>query len=197
MYLVGKTPPTLPFLQGVTVAFASYAGDQLALRQKRKFFVLGLKQQQSKVGLGTPELRAQWATLIHGNTLVGQEQDQSRPETVDGRVTQGHAWKGFWVPFQNQVHAAVRDDDSGEEEEEEGEHSQQDAKKIDVSKVKVGEGCDLVVLYFHGGGFLDGYAHQSLDMFCRVMKEAQEKHNLKVGFLSVEYSKCRTQQVWS
>lgn len=180
MRLVGKTPKQ-PFLQGCTVAFVSKSSDGLALHQRRKIFSLALTKQQSKVGLSTPEQRAQWAAPVFGEFLGSLEQDQSRPVPVEGHGAQGHAWKAYWIPFQNQI----EDNDAGQEDHAQQQH----AKKVDVSKVKVGEDCDLVVLYFHGGGFIDGFPLQTLDMMLRVMKQAQAEHNLKIGFLSVDYSK--------
>ncbi|KAI8350046.1 Alpha/Beta hydrolase protein [Mortierella sp. GBAus27b] len=170
LHVVGKTPPTQPFSQGCGVAFVSSATDRLALHQRRKAFAFALNKLQSKVGLGTPELRAQWATPVHDHKLA-----ESRQDNVDDRGAQGHAWKAYWIPFQDQAHDAKE------------EQSQQHAKKVDVSKVDIGNNCDLVVLYAHGGGFIDGYPLQSLDTLRRVMKRAHKEHNLKIGFLTMDY----------
>jgi acetyl esterase/lipase len=179
--LVGKTPPTQPFSQGCGVAFVSHSSDRLALHQRRKVFALALNKLQSKVGLGTPELRAQWATPVYGKKLAAGTQDQSRQDAaVDDRGAQGHAWKAYWVPFQDQVHH----EGQGLPQEQQQQHH----KQGDPNKVDIGEGCDLVVLYAHGGGFIDGYPLQCLDMFRRVMKQAQKEHDLKIGFLTMDYS---------
>ncbi|KAF9963135.1 hypothetical protein BGZ65_005733, partial [Modicella reniformis] len=190
LYLVGKTPPTQPFIHGCGVAILSSASDHCSIYQRRKAFGFGLNKQQTNAGLGKPEQRARWAIPVYGHPLVDREQNQSRQDKdtmSDGhghdrdRGAQGHAWKAYWVPFQDQFCNAK--DDARQQEGSQKQQQEGRAKVDDVSMVKVGEGCDLVVLYTHGRGFIDGHPLQSLDMFRRIMKYAQQEHNVKAWIL--------------
>ncbi|ORZ06762.1 Alpha/Beta hydrolase protein [Lobosporangium transversale] len=160
----------------------------MSVLQRRKVYALGVYIQHILQNLGTPELRNQWAIAIFGDKvqnyqLSPQEQalwaaDQywAKLGLADVRGPQGHTWKGYWIPFQDQVHH-VKDS-----------QGQDQAQKVDISKIKVGQGCDLVVVCAHGGLFCDGWPLQCLDFMKQVMKQAQEKHNLRIGFLSLDYS---------
>lgn len=164
----------------------SHSSDRLAIHQRRKVFALALNNLQSKVGLGTPELRAQWATPVYGKKLTAGTQDQSRQDIADDRGAQGHTWKGYWIPFKDQIHRADQEPTQQQQQQHQNQHDEQ----VDLRKVNIGENCDLVVLYAHGGGFIDGYPLQSLEMFRRVMKQGQKEHNLKIAFLTMDYSMC-------
>ncbi|KAG0055391.1 hypothetical protein BGZ83_008783 [Gryganskiella cystojenkinii] len=59
---------------------------------------------------------------------------------------------------------------------------------VQESAHRIGQGCDKVVLYAHGGGFIDGNARMYLDIFRRMMATAYESQKIKIGFLSIEYS---------
>ncbi|KAF9997796.1 hypothetical protein BGZ80_010921 [Entomortierella chlamydospora] len=184
MYLLGKTPP-IPFSFGCTIAFASRASNQLSVNQKRRVFACGLGRAQEKLGLGTPEQRAQWATLVYGKptsqhqSRVLFDDDPKLRRIADPRGPQGHTWKGYWIPFQEQVHVI----NGGNRQEIFSRKTEQD-----INQIKVGESCDLVVLNIHGGGFVDGFPLQTLGLLLKVMKQAHEKHNIKIGYLSVDYS---------
>ncbi|KAF9106207.1 hypothetical protein BGX27_009267 [Mortierella sp. AM989] len=179
-----KTPEQ-PFSLGFKTAFASSASDQLSLHQKRKFFAFALDKIQTNAGLGTQEQRAQWATPVFGKPTDQQshhvlnDEDPMRRKVGDPRGPQGHTWKGYWIPFQDQVHS-VKDG--------QGQENYAKKKAEEIKNINVGEGCDLVVFMTHGGGFVDGYPLQTLGFMLRVMKQAQEKHGIKVGFLSIDYS---------
>ncbi|KAF9348908.1 hypothetical protein BGX26_012731 [Mortierella sp. AD094] len=184
MYLIGKTPP-IPFRLGCSTAFVSRASNQLSFSQKRKFFTAALGLVQKKVGLGTPEQRAQWATPVYGKPTsqhqnhVLSDDDPKLRRVADPRGPQGHTWKGYWIPFQEQAQAI----DGGKSQETFARKKEQD-----ISQIKIGEGCDLVVFNAHGGGFVDGFPLQTLGFMLKVMKQAHEKHDIKVGFLSIDYS---------
>lgn len=89
------------------------------------------------------------------------------------------------MPFQDQTHK-VNDTGKGRKQ-----------KAIDtakrrtefVSQSHVGEGCDLVVFYMHGGGWVEGHPLLSLGLFRNIMRETLQAYGIKVGFFAVEYSK--------
>lgn len=104
-------------------------------------------------GLGT-EARKKWVTPVEGN-----------------------GWKGFWIPFQDQVNSVKAG-------------TRKDATTtVPPSSVPLGSGCDIVLLVIHGGGFIDGNPLMFLEYHLRSMKAVQQAHNLKVAILSVDYSK--------
>ncbi|KAF9546399.1 hypothetical protein EC957_009748 [Mortierella hygrophila] len=84
----------------------------------------------------------------------------------------GEGWKGFWIPFKNQVN--------------------KDQLKKDLSKkhsvADIGSECDIVMFAIHGGGMVKGDALMFLSSYRAWMKVLQQKHNLKIGVLSVEYT---------
>ncbi|KAF9933850.1 hypothetical protein FBU30_004246 [Linnemannia zychae] len=84
----------------------------------------------------------------------------------------GQGWKGFWIPFKDQVNKDQLKKDL--------------AKKWTVDDI--GSGCDIVMFAIHGGGMVLGDALMFLSNYRAWMKVLQQKYNLKIGVLSVEYS---------
>ncbi|KAF9081701.1 hypothetical protein BGX23_000558 [Mortierella sp. AD031] len=161
LYLMGRTPPTVNYAQGATTAFAHCSGKGLTLAQKRASFVSAISSMEAKTGLGTPELKAQWM-----------------------RYVQKDDWKACWIPFQDQIHKVKAGQPSSNQQEE---IEAAKARTDYVSQSRIGEGCDIVVFYTHGGGFVNGHPSQSLNFFKLLMRKAQRDHDLKVGFFSIEY----------
>ncbi|KAG0025118.1 hypothetical protein BGZ81_007401, partial [Podila clonocystis] len=85
-------------------------------------------------------------------------------------------WTAYWIPFQDQIHT-VRDQNSNAIPDTDG-----------VTKAEVGKGCDLVLHWAHGGGFIDGHALQCLFFFKDLMKSLQRDYGIRVGILSIAYS---------
>ncbi|KAF9206615.1 hypothetical protein BGZ49_002137 [Haplosporangium sp. Z 27] len=182
--IAGKTAPE-PFGIGCGTAFISSSTGRLSHNQYRKFFAFALDDLQKKTGLGNEELRAQWATVVYGKPT---DQPQNRVLSDDNpnflkiahpRGPQGHTWKGYWIPFQDQVHSVKNVQNQVNYVKKRAE---------DIKKIKLGENCDLVVFYAHGGGFVDGFPLQTLGFMLKLMKHIQQKHGIKVGFLSIDYS---------
>ncbi|KAF9414505.1 hypothetical protein BGZ76_004839, partial [Entomortierella beljakovae] len=180
-----RTPPDLPFSIGWKASFIGRGSTQFSLKLKRKFFATALNKEQIGSGLGTSEERAQWATLVHGKP-TGQPQaklldvdDPVFSKVGDPRGSQGYTWRGYWIPFQDQVHS-VKD--------RQGQENYAKKKAEEISQIPVGSGCDLVLMQVHGGGFVDGYPLQTLGQMKVLMKYVQEEHNIKIGFLTVDYS---------
>ncbi|KAG0374242.1 hypothetical protein BGX24_010648 [Mortierella sp. AD032] len=84
----------------------------------------------------------------------------------------GQGWNGFWIPFKDQVDKQQLKKDM--------------EKKYSVNDI--GSGCDIVMFAIHGGGMVMGDALLFLSSYMAWMKVLQQKHNLKIGILSVEYS---------
>ncbi|KAF9094608.1 hypothetical protein BGX23_001862 [Mortierella sp. AD031] len=84
----------------------------------------------------------------------------------------GQGWKGFWIPFKDQLN--------------------KDQLKKDLEKkhsaADIGSGCDIVMFAIHGGGMVMGDALMFLNSYRAWMKVLQKDHNLKIGILSVEYT---------
>lgn len=119
---------------------------------------------QSGVGLGTAEQKAQWVKSISNEN-----------------------WNAFWMPFQDQTHKITEGGKATNSKQEKANIAK--AKTDFVSQSRVGEGCDLVVFYIHGGGFVQGDPLQSLDLFRNVMRKAHQDYGVKVGYFSAQYSK--------
>ncbi|KAK3838973.1 MAG: Alpha/Beta hydrolase protein [Linnemannia gamsii] len=165
LYLTSQTPPTVNYAQGAAVSFSHYSGKGLTPAQSRASFAWAIQSMHSKTGLGTPEQKAQWAKHIKNDS-----------------------WDAFWIPFQDQTHKVTEVDKVRTSNDIEQENINNAKAKTDfVSQSKVGEGCDLVIFYIHGGGFVQGYALQSLDLFKKIMRKTHQDHGVKVGHFSVEY----------
>ncbi|KAG0294395.1 hypothetical protein BGZ96_001307 [Linnemannia gamsii] len=171
LYLRGQTPPTVNYTQGATIGFIHSSGKGLTLAQSRQSLEWGFQAIQSKTGLATPEQRAQWAKYYK----------HEKGTATDGGGVGG---SGYWIPFQDQTHKVT--DPSKDSNQEATDLAK---RRIDfVNQSRVGEGCDLVVFFIHGGGFVQGHPLQSLDLFKRIMRKTHQHHDLKVGFFSVQYS---------
>ncbi|KAF9091052.1 hypothetical protein BGX29_011145 [Mortierella sp. GBA35] len=129
----------------IAIAFMQHFGDGLTLAQGRFIMATALSKIQAEAGLGTPEEKAQWMKYI-------QKSD----------------WSAYWVSFQDLGHK-VKDGQATSSKQEKADIAK--ARTEFVSQSLVGEGCDLVVFYMHGGGFVQGHALQSLDLFRNVMRE--------------------------
>ncbi|KAF9139587.1 hypothetical protein BG015_001967 [Linnemannia schmuckeri] len=157
-----KTPRTVGYLQGSAIAFMQSAGKGVTLDQNRRAFAMATNSVQSGAGLGTPEQKAQWVKHISNEN-----------------------WSAFWMPFQDQTHKVTSSGKAANSKQEQANIAK--AKKDFVSQSRVGEGCDLVVFYIHGGGFVQGDPLQSLDLFRNVMRKVHQLHDVKVGYFSVQY----------
>ncbi|KAG0234668.1 hypothetical protein BGW42_006288 [Actinomortierella wolfii] len=76
-------------------------------------------------------------------------------------------WRGYWIPYREQK------------------------LKGPVPKIAtadVGTGCDIVMLAFHGGGMVMGDALLWLPNYKQWIKLMKEKHGIKLGILTIEYS---------
>ncbi|KAG0254982.1 hypothetical protein BGZ95_005891 [Linnemannia exigua] len=165
LYLTNKTPPTVNYAQGAAIAFSHLSAEGLTLVQLRTLFGWAIQSTHSNTGLGTPEQKAQWAKHIKNDS-----------------------WVAFWVPFQDQTHKVTEGDKARTSNDIKQENINSAKAKTDfVSQSRVGEGCDLVVVYMHGGGFVQGYALQSLDQFKNIMRKTHQDYGVKVGYFSVEY----------
>lgn len=80
----------------------------------------------------------------------------------DWVAVKGSGWKGCWVPFK--------------------------ASSTTNDLRPIGQGCDIVVLYAHGGGFVIGHPLQTIDFLRDIMKAVHDQSGLKVGILSIDYS---------
>lgn len=80
----------------------------------------------------------------------------------DWIAVKGSGWKGCWVPFK--------------------------ASSTTNDLRPVGQGCDIVVLYAHGGGFVCGHPLQTIDVLRDLVKAVHDQSGLKVGILSIDYS---------
>jgi acetyl esterase/lipase len=162
LYLQGKTPRTVGYFQGSAVAFTQSSGQGVTLGQNRRAFATALSSVLSGVGLGSPEQKAQWVKEVSSEN-----------------------YSAFWMPFQDQTHKVT-----------DGKVTSSKQEKVNIAKAKtelvsqsrVGEGCDLVVFYMHGGGFVQGDPLQSLDQFRNIMRKSHEDHGVKVSYFSVGYS---------
>lgn len=125
---------------------------------------MAINSVQSGAGLGTPEQKAQWVKRIPNEK-----------------------WNAFWMPFQDQTHKVTEGGKATNSKQEKEIIAK--ARTDFVIQSRVGEDCDLVVFYIHGGGFVQGDPLQSLDLFRNVMRKAHQDHGVKVGYFSVQYSK--------
>jgi len=143
----------MPYGVGVNTACMFPVIDACSIRQSRVVMKTSLVMMAKVTGLG-PEVKKKWVTPVEGK-----------------------GWKGFWIPFQDQVNAVK----SG--------NGKDATTTVPPESVPLGSGCDIVVLYSHGGGFIDGDPLMFLDYHLKSMKAVQQTHNLKVAILSVDYSK--------
>ncbi|KAI9241769.1 MAG: Alpha/Beta hydrolase protein [Podila humilis] len=80
----------------------------------------------------------------------------------DWIVVKGSGWKGCWVPFK--------------------------ASSTTNDLRPIGQGCDIVILFAHGGGFICGHPLQTIDVLRDLVKAVHDQSGLKVGILSIDYS---------
>lgn len=96
---------------------------------------------------------------------------------------QGLGWKGYWIPFQERTLEKKSPTIPT--------IAAEDKEPVDISKVKLGQGSDLVIFYTHGGGYMDGCALQSMHFLLKVMNRAFSVHKIKVSILTIEYSRLK------
>ncbi|KAF8933947.1 hypothetical protein BGZ52_006318 [Haplosporangium bisporale] len=128
-------------------------------------------------GLTLTQSRAIAARL---KATAAKKNGLATPEAIAQWATKVEAenkeWTAYWIPFQDQIHT-IRDG-----------QSHNNVNGPGVNTAKVGEGCDLVLHWAHGGGFIDGHALQCLFFYKDLMKTLQKEHGIRVGILSVAYS---------
>ncbi|KAG0100289.1 hypothetical protein BGZ93_002861 [Podila epicladia] len=175
-----------------SLAYIRFTGQ--VLKGLVKFSVLYMagktpKTQTYKMGLSIAGLTSgvDGLTLAQSRAIssklkakAAKKSGFATPQTIEQWATkveaEGKDWEAYWIPFQDQIHA-VRDQNSS---------AIHDADR--ANKVKVGEGCDLVLHWAHGGGFIDGHALQCLFFFKDLMKSLQKDYGIRVGILSIAYS---------
>ena len=47
---------------------------------------------------------------------------------------------------------------------------------------------DLIILYIHGGGFVEGYSYMHMETFQAIITQLQKHYNIQASILSLEYS---------
>ncbi|KAF9997807.1 hypothetical protein BGZ79_008494 [Entomortierella chlamydospora] len=99
---------------------------------------------------------------------LGTEARRARWTTKVG----GEGWNGYWIPFQDQLKKKSFSKSEG---------------VGSPSDIPLGSGCDIILLAVHGGGFIDGDALVFLAFFKTLMKRVQQKQNVRIGVLSVQY----------
>ncbi|KAF9211521.1 hypothetical protein BGZ59_007948 [Podila verticillata] len=128
-------------------------------------------------GLTLTQSRAIAARL---KATAAKKNGLATPEAIAQWATKVEAenkeWTAYWIPFQDQIHT-IRDG-----------QSHNNVNGPGVNTAKVGEGCDLVLHWAHGGGFIDGHALQCLFFYKDLMKTLQKEHEIRVDILSVAYS---------
>ncbi|KAF9350285.1 hypothetical protein BGX26_011499 [Mortierella sp. AD094] len=85
----------------------------------------------------------------------------------------GEGWSGYWIPFQDQS--------------KKGKSFSKAEGVRSPSDIPLGSGCDIILLAVHGGGFIDGDALMFLAFFKTLMKRVQQKQNVRIGVVSVQY----------
>ncbi|KAF9417086.1 hypothetical protein BGZ94_010034 [Podila epigama] len=132
--------------------------ETVSIRQARAFQKTILSALELSQGLDTDAKKREWAVPVQGN-----------------------GWKGFWIPFQDQLNntGSLKHDNS---------LKASTATGSIIDGTPIGTGCDVVVMAVHGGGYIDGHALMFLDYFKRLMKHMQKEHALRIGIVSVEYS---------
>lgn len=78
----------------------------------------------------------------------------------------GKGWTGFWILFQEQT----------------------PNPKVDCNTLTLGQGCDHVLLYTHGGGFIYGHLLQNVVFMTELVHRAFVTKGIRLGFLAVDYS---------
>ncbi|KAF9403087.1 hypothetical protein BGX21_007098 [Mortierella sp. AD011] len=115
-------------------------------------------------GRALMNLTLQFVHLKHG-TFLQSSKDQWATKV------QSEGWKGYWIPFKDQS----------------SKKNLQAAHKVKTSIADIGDGCDLVMLFIHGGGMVKGNALMYLTNYRAWMKELQIKYGVKIGILTIEY----------
>ncbi|KAF9991719.1 hypothetical protein BGZ79_004082, partial [Entomortierella chlamydospora] len=115
-------------------------------------------------GRALMNLSLQFVHLKHG-TFLQSSKDQWATKV------QSEGWKGYWIPFKDQS----------------SKKNLQAAHKVKTSIADIGVGCDLVMLFIHGGGMVKGNALMYLANYRAWMKELQIKYGVKIGILTIEY----------
>ncbi|KAG0043543.1 hypothetical protein BGZ83_011283 [Gryganskiella cystojenkinii] len=151
-HIAGKTPSTMPYRVGINTVMMFPVITCCNIRQSRVVMKTTLDMMARIDGLG-PEGQKKWTCAVEGK-----------------------GWKGFWIPFQDQVNLVTDKKDS------------KATMMVPPEQVPIGDGCDLVLLSIHGGGFIDGHPLMFLKYFKTVMEVLQRTHGLKVAILSVDYS---------
>ncbi|KAG0093598.1 hypothetical protein BGZ92_004197 [Podila epicladia] len=82
------------------------------------------------------------------------------------RAVDGKGWTGFWIPFQCEVPYA----------------------KNECETSTVGQGCDLVLLYTHGGGFIYGHPLQNIVFMKELIHHTFVTKGIRLGVLAIDYS---------
>ncbi|GJJ71556.1 hypothetical protein EMPS_03906 [Entomortierella parvispora] len=179
-YIVGKSPKGQSYSVGCGVAMLQPAEEYLNVHQARAFMRLGIWIMDSESGVRSEKEKAAIGIWVGGDGLGGTVEQSTNLVQVVGETPAAEptppakTWKGFWVPYQNH-----------------GPDGPSAADKVEFvtnSAQKIGQGCDKVILFTHGGGFMDGNARMYLDIFRRWMTTAYDTHKIKIGFLSMEYS---------
>ncbi|KAF9341594.1 Alpha/Beta hydrolase protein [Linnemannia elongata] len=149
--IFGRTPKGQALHEGIMVQLLRLmmGGSVLNVAQSRTMMNFSNSIVHLKTGTFLQSSKDKWATPV-----------------------KGQGWKGFWIPFKDQVN--------------------KDQLKKDLSKkhtvADIGSGCDIVMFAIHGGGMVMGDALMFLSSYRAWMKVLQQKHNLKIGVLSVEYT---------
>ncbi|KAF9134634.1 hypothetical protein BGW39_006399 [Mortierella sp. 14UC] len=149
--LFGRTPKGQSLHHAIMIQLLRLmmGGSVLNVAQSRTMMKFSNSIVHLKTGTFLQSSKDQWATPV-----------------------KGQGWKGFWIPFKDQVDKKQLKKDL--------------AKKHSVEDI--GSGCDIVMFAIHGGGMVMGDALMFLSSYRAWMKVLQQKHNLKIGVLSVEYT---------
>ncbi|KAF9332199.1 hypothetical protein BG006_004939 [Podila minutissima] len=78
----------------------------------------------------------------------------------------GKGWTGFWIPFQCEVPDA----------------------KTGCDASTLGQGCDLVLLYTHGGGFIYGHPLQNTVFMTELIHHTFVTKGIRLSFLVIDYN---------
>ncbi|KAG0344624.1 hypothetical protein BG004_004296 [Podila humilis] len=170
-YLLGKTHPQQPYGIGMNVAMLTPAEEYLDVHQGREFLRFGIWLMDIEGGTTDPEKKAEI-----GKDVEGPNKD----------------WRAHWVPFQHSSNALknldIKDAALSTKERQQVEREAASARRQLVQESVIGQGCDIIVFYTHGGGFISGNSKMYLDIFRRWMANVYKHHGIRIGFLSVEYT---------
>jgi len=151
---VGKSPKGQSYSVGCGVAMLQPAEEYLNVDQARAFLRLGIRIMDSESGVRSESEKASIGICVGGNgsggaTAQTTNMAQDLGEAPAAALTlPTESWKGFWVPFQNHGHDGLSSKDRVE--------------LVKNSAHQIGQGCDKVILFKHGGGFMDGNARMYL-----------------------------------